>query len=427
MAEQLKVLIVDEDPDSRVNTRKALGRAHLAVAGETGFGTAGVSLAISVRPDIVLVAVEEPAGRPLQTAEAIANALPDTPMIFYSSVDSIEGVRRSMTSGARDYIVKPLQGQMLYESVVRALEHEERRQMRRAGKLENASGRGTVVTVAGAKGGIGKTVLSVNLALALRQETAKHVVVVDADAHFGDVATMLDLVPAVTVAELLQHIEKLDRESFNQFLTLHASGVQVLAASSGIGGWENAGPERLRTIIDVASQLYEFVVVDTDGSMDEMARTAIECATLALLVTSGDVSSIRDTVRALARLRAAGIPEDRTRVVLNRGAGAAGAKLADVKQALGTEVFWEIPYDRAVQESVQLGQPVIGRPKRSPAATSIIQLARRTAGTTISLVPQADAGRKWPWTLFGRQKGRQHDGANHHSVAPIAEVPEVRQ
>lgn len=427
MAEMLQVLIVDEDPDSRVNTRKALGRAHLAVAGETGFGTAAVSLAISARPDIILVAVEEPAGRPLQTAEAIANALPDTPMIFYSSVDSIEAVRRSMTAGARDYIVKPLQGQRLYESVVRALEHEERRQLRRAGKLDNASGRGTVITVTGAKGGIGKSVLSVNLAVALRQETGKHVVVIDADTHFGDVATMLDLVPAITVSELLPHAGKLDRDSFNQFLTPHPSGVQVLAASTGANSWDDAGPPQLRTIIDVASQLYEFVVVDTDGSMNPMVRTCIECATLALLVTSGEVSSIRDTVRALALLRDTGVSEDRVRVVLNRSRSTEAVKLADVKQALGADVFWEIPYDRAVQESVQLGQPVVGHARRAPAATSIVQLARRTAGTTISLVPQAEPRRKSPWTALGRLKGRQqHDGASH-PVAPITEVPETRQ
>lgn len=426
MAELLQVLIVDEDPDSRVNTRKALARAQLAVAGETGFGTAGVSLAISARPDIILVAVEEPVGRPLQTAEAIANALPDTPMIFYSSVDSTEAVRRSMTAGARDYLVKPLQGQQLHASVVAALEHEERRQLRRAGKLDNASGRGTVITISGAKGGIGKSVLSVNLAVALRQETGRHVVVIDADTHFGDVATMLDLVPAITVSELLRHIDRLDRDSFNQFLTPHATGVQVLAASSGLDGWDSASTDDLRKIIDVASQLYEFVVVDTDGSMNAMVRTSLECATLGLLVTSGEVSSIRDTVRALALLRDTGIPDDRLRVVVNRGRSTEAVKLADVKQALNADVFWEIPYDRAIQESVQLGRPVIGHVKRSPAATSIIQLARRTAGTTISLVPQAEPRRRWSWSPLGRLKGRQHDSTSH-PVAPIAEIPESRQ
>jgi pilus assembly protein CpaE len=424
---ELQVLIVDEDPDSRVNTRKALGRARLAVVGETGFGTAGVSLAVATKPDIILVAIEEPVGRPLQTAEGITNALPDTPMIFYSSINSTEAVRRSMTFGARDYLVKPLQGQSLREAVVRALEHEERRQLRRAGKLEHATGRGSVITVCGAKGGIGKTVISVNLGLALRQETGKSVLVIDADAHFGDVATMLDVAPTFTVAELLRHSEGLSRDSFSQYLTVHPSGLQILAAPQNGEGWEQADRDTVRRLLDIASQLFEFVVVDTDGSMDAMVRACIEYSTLALLVTSGEVSSIRDTAQAMARIQKAGISADRTRVVLNRGRGGRDISLADVKQALNTDVFWEIPFDKAVPESVQFGRPVIGTNARTPSAASIRQLARRAAGTTISLVPQAD-GRKRSWLRFGRLKGKeQNDHTEQHPVAPIIEVPEIRQ
>ena len=85
MADDLQVLVIDEDPDSRVAARKALQRAELGVAGETGFGTQAVSLALEVRPDVALIAVEEPAARALETAESLADALPDTPIVIYSS------------------------------------------------------------------------------------------------------------------------------------------------------------------------------------------------------------------------------------------------------------------------------------------------------------------------------------------------------
>ncbi len=64
MADQLRVMVLDEDPNSRVETRKALQRAELEVAGETGFGTGAVSLALDARPDAVLISVEEPAASP---------------------------------------------------------------------------------------------------------------------------------------------------------------------------------------------------------------------------------------------------------------------------------------------------------------------------------------------------------------------------
>src|SRR5690242_8609001 len=121
MAEAIRVLIADEDPDGRVATRRALQRAGLAVAGEAGFGTQAVSLGLETKPDAILLALEEPTARPLETAEALANALPDTPIILYSATADAESVRRAMVFGARDYLVQPLQAAAVRESILRAL------------------------------------------------------------------------------------------------------------------------------------------------------------------------------------------------------------------------------------------------------------------------------------------------------------------
>src|SRR5262245_58113968 len=191
----LRILIVDEDPDSRVTMRRAAARAELTVAGEARYGTDAVSLAVELRPEVIVVSVEEPAARALDTADGLANALPETPIIIYSTESNAEAVRRGMVFGARDYLLKPVDSSKLRESVEMALSQEERRQMRRAGQLQSTNARGMVITVAGAKGGIGKSVVSVNLAVALRIETGRSVVIIDADTQFGDVATMLDLLP----------------------------------------------------------------------------------------------------------------------------------------------------------------------------------------------------------------------------------------
>src|SRR5690606_30092299 len=135
--------------------KRAVARADLDLVGEVGYGTEAVSLALEARPDVIFVAVEEPAARPLDTADGLANALPDTPIIIYSSAGDAESVRRGMIFGARDYLVKPVESARLREAISVALNQEERRQMRRAGQLSAVRGRGSVITVAGAKGGIG--------------------------------------------------------------------------------------------------------------------------------------------------------------------------------------------------------------------------------------------------------------------------------
>lgn len=311
-----------------------------------------------------------------------------------------------MVFGARDYIVKPVEARRLWESVNTVLLQEERRHMRRSGQLA-AAGRGTVITVAGAKGSIGKTVISVNLALALRRETGRPVVILDADTHFGDVATMLDLSPQRTVGDLLLLLERVDRETINEFLTSHPSGLQVLAAPDR-EGWERCDGESLKRLINLLAQTHDFVVIDTSGSFDPLVRACIEVSTLTLVITTGEVSSIRDTAAAVRRLESWEADPARVKVLLNRGVRVDGFRMDDLKEAISYDVFWQVPYDRRVPVSVQLGQPVMLQGK-SPAAQSLTALARLIAGTRRSLVEPA-RNRPW-WKRLINRRGASDDAA----------------
>jgi pilus assembly protein CpaE len=423
MADTLKVLIADEDPDSRVNTRKAIQRAQIGLAGEVGYGTEAVSHALEMRPDIILIAVEEPVARALDTAEALANALPETPIIIYSSTNEPEAVRRSMVFGARDYIVKPVQSRRLLQAVNTVLVQEERRQMRRAGQLLTSNGRGTIVTVTGAKGGIGKTVISVNLAVALRKETGRQVVVLDADTQFGDVATMFDLSPSRTVADVLRTLDGLDRQTIREFLTTHSSGIEILAAPSDDDAWTHCDGDRLKGIIDLLAQTYDFVVVDTAGSFDPFVRAAIEASTLTLVITTGEVSSVRDTAAAMSRLASWEIDPDRVKILLNRGVRVGGFRVDELKEAINQEVFWELPYDRQFPTSVQLGRPVVGNGK-SAAAGNLTSLARLIAGTRKSLIAPRE---NKPFLLrLLKTRGANHDTALGEVQNPVGEKGRTR-
>ncbi len=377
----LRVLIADEDLDSRSAIKRALPRAGLELVGETGYGTEAVSLALETRPDVIFVAVEEPAARPLDTADGLANALPNTPIIIYSSLSDAESVRRGMVFGARDYVIKPVDAARLSEAAQVALAQEERRQMRRAGQLADVYGRGTVITIAGAKGGIGKSVVSVNLAVALRQETRRAVVIIDADTQFGDVATMLDVIPERTVAEMIRDRASLDRTMVRQYVTTHPpTGLDILAATEDEGAWALCSADDIKRIIDLYAQVYDFVIVDTAGAMDSFVRACVEASTLTLIVSSGDVSSVRDTAAAVRRLDRWGVPSERVRYVLNAGSHDQGISADELAASIGRDVFWVVPHDRAVIESVQVGQPLVLRASKTKSAQSISGLARRIGG-----------------------------------------------
>lgn len=386
MENELKLLIIDEDPDRRVNTRRAVQRAQLSDVSEIGYGTRAVSLALELRPDIILITVEEPVGRSLETAEAMANVLPDTPTIICSSINDPEAIRRAMLMGARHYISLPVRPEDLQDAVDTVLVREELRHRRRAGQLVDQLGRGTVITVTGGKGGIGKSVISVNLALGLWRETGMSVALLDAGTGFGDVATMLDVTPSHTVGDLISRLDQLDRQSIQEFLTDYDDGIQFLAASDEEGVWANIGGDDFKRVIDLLAQTFDFVVIDTAGSFDHLVKACVESSTLTLVVTSGEVSSVRNTTTALRRLESWEIPQEYFKVVLNHGVRNKGVSPEELAEFLNQEIFWQVPYDRKVPPSVQLGQPVVLFKDNSAAGRNLIGLSRIIAGTRKPLV-----------------------------------------
>jgi MinD-like ATPase involved in chromosome partitioning or flagellar assembly len=108
------------------------------------------------------------------------------------------------------------------------------------------------------------------------------------------------------------------------------------------------------------------------------------------MVTTGEVSSVRDSVAALRRLANWEADLSRVRVVFNKGARAAGVAKKELEQALGMDVLWELPNDKAVPYSVQVGRPVAMDASNKSLGQSMRGLARLIAGTKRSLVEQPE-------------------------------------
>src|SRR5439155_7041024 len=128
--------------------------------------------------------------------------------------------------------------------------------------------------------------------------------------------------------------------------------------------WERCCLADLKRVIDLFAQVYDFGVIDTSGGFGSFLRACVESSTLTLVVTSDDVSSVRDTATAVRRLAKWGIQPERIRFVLNEESAHKGVKARDLAEAIGRPISWIVPYDPAVLESVQAGEPLVLRSRR---------------------------------------------------------------
>ncbi len=381
MARVPQVIIIDPDRESGAEVQKMLTTLGFSVLGVTGYGVEAFTLAFQTRPDLMLMRVEEPLVRPVQTLSRINDGLPDLPIVVFSSDSNLRLMRQSMVSGASDYLQEPLDADELESSLIRVLERKEREGMRRRGELEDPVPTGTVITVFGAKGGIGKTTISSNLSIALAAEAHQSVALVDMDTRFGDVAITMDIAVEKSIADLARNLDNVDRNSLREYLVEHESGVHILPAPTRPSDWRNLTARHIRDCVDVLAQTHDFVVLDTPGTFNEIVAAAIEVGSMILLVTTLDMASIKDTVLALEMLHERfGNDEERIKVVLNRAGVDSGVRERDVESTLDAPLWWRIPQDNEVVKAAQLGRPIVMSRPNSKVAVEIREMARALAG-----------------------------------------------
>ncbi len=400
MAENARVLIVDEDAETRGDLQRRLVKSQFVVAGACGYGAQALSLASEVAPQAVLVGLEEPMARPLQTIKALCGVLSDVPVIAYSSRTDAESVRRAVLAGAGDYLTKPFKPGQPAQSILAALEQLEMRQAREGGQPSRPIASGIVVTVYGAKGGIGKTTIAANLATALAKVSGGSVALADMDTQFGDVAIMMDIPVEKTIVELARRADEVDRELVRDYLVRHWSQVRVLPAPFEPSEWHTITPPQMEKIITVLAQTHDFVVLDTAATFNDLVAVALDKANIVLLVTSMDISSIKNTVVVLKLLASSSFPQEKVKLTINHASATNTLKEEDVKNVLKQEVFWRIPYDEGVAASVQLGKPVVMARPGARVSQSILDLAAVLSGKERAL--QANGRGGWIGRLLGR-------------------------
>jgi pilus assembly protein CpaE len=218
---------------------------------------------------------------------------------------------------------------------------------------------GRVVTVFSPKGGIGKTVVSTNLAASFAKYHKERTLLLDLDLQFGDAAIMLGIEPEKTIYDLVVAPGELDTEKLAGYTTPHPSGLDVLPAPIRPEDAELVTEGKLARLLEVARASYDMIIVDTSPFFHGPMLATLDRTDILLLLCGLDIPTIKNVRLGLQTLELLSFPNERTRVILNRANTNVGLKRSEVEETLRTKVQFELPSDRAVPMAVNRGKPVV--------------------------------------------------------------------
>ncbi|MDP9182665.1 MAG: AAA family ATPase, partial [Actinomycetota bacterium] len=237
------------------------------------------------------------------------------------------------------------------------------------------------ITVASATGGCGKTFLATNLAFLLARGTGLKVAMIDLDVQFGELVPTLQLKPVASLVDVVLDAE--GRADLTGVMTPHVGGFEVLAAPPDPVAADRLAPGVVRAAVAALRESYDYVIIDTPPTLNDVVLDAFDMSDHLVVLATLDIPSVRNMKVFLSTLDRLRISQDGVHLVLNKAERGVGLTSADIQNALGRTWDLELPYDREVSRSVNLGLPV------SESAPHCEVSRRLVAGVT-SLVPGAD-------------------------------------
>lgn len=262
------------------------------------------------------------------------------------------------------------------------------------------AGEGRAVSVFAPKGGVGKTTIAVNIAVALRQQTRSEVLLLDADVGVGNVTSVLEVPYRMGLADLSDSPpEEWTDAAFDQCVATHAdTGLRVLTWGTDPAESERVSVDLLLAALRWAKNHHSYVIIDNHPGYDDRTMAMLAVADEIFLVVTPEVGALRNSAQFLELARDLGLG-NMIRVIVNRANH--GIRVEDMSKSLGLPISATVVSSgpKAVIASNE-GKPLITKFPKERIADDLHAVARLISNPDGVATPADRPARSW-WARFG--------------------------
>jgi pilus assembly protein CpaE len=364
-AEQIRLLVVEDVPQVASHMRALLqAQSQIKMLEVVTAGDRAVAATTEYKPDVVIVdALLQGRVSGHQVALGIREAEPQVAVVMLTVPQN--PVNASAEKGVDAVLKMPFSGFDL-TTIVRKTFEERTVTASRTGSM--------MVSLFSPKGGVGRTTIAYNLAVALA--AAEHrVCLIDGSLQFSDLRGLLR-VPASAPSIVNLPTDKIRDTDVAEVAWHDPSGIDILLAPPRIEMAEMVTVRDIEKALSILRQLYEFVIVDTRTALSDDVLVFLDASDLILQVVTYDSMSIRNLAMTAEAFDAIGYPATKLATLLNRSDSAGGFTKADLEAALGRSVDFEIVSDgRLVLAANHEGVPFVSESPDAPISQGIKRIA----------------------------------------------------
>jgi pilus assembly protein CpaE len=263
---------------------------------------------------------------------------PGVRVIAIGNRNEIGLYRDLLQAGVSEYIVKPLNAQLLSRALSAGTGV--------SGVSPIQQKLGTMVAVIGARGGVGTTTLAVNLAWHLASRQSRRVALVDLDLQNGDCALALNIKPTSGLREALVNPARIDTTLLERVMMPVGSRLFVLSSEEPLRDNLRFTPEAVETLVTTLRDQFHYVILDVPRTPEPSYQRALDLADFRVIVCDQTLRAVRDTVRLRSALGEVD-GKHRTLLVVNRHGegGRLAVTLQEMRKVLDLRPSAVIPFD----------------------------------------------------------------------------------